>query len=356
MKIRLGVLGAYRGFAITNGCRNDDDFEVYAVCDKNKERLDAAMKTLAEEGKTSVLAFTDYAEMLASDIDAVLVATDAPLHVKHTLMALEAGKHVLSEIPTIYSLEEAKILKDAVNAHPELKYMTAENCCFWENIRSMKRMYEDGKLGTVVYAESEYLHCEKTPEEYKPYADPDYWRAHLSAIRYLTHNLGPLLYILDDEVETVSCYVPDFDQNKYKSEKSVGIALFKTKKGAVIRIFICFGAYVGCDHNFALYGSHGVVQTDKVKELKDKHLFVKLSEFPESREAAIEIPVKISSNDGAAGHGGADAKMLREFIRCVKEDEKPVLDVDFGIKISLPGIIAEQSYKNGNASLAIPKI
>jgi hypothetical protein len=106
-------------------------------------------------------------------------------------------------------------------------------------------MYEDGKLGTVVYAESEYLHCEKTPEEYKPYADPDYWRAHLPAIRYLTHNLGPLLYILSDEVETVSCYVPDFDQNKYKSEKGVGIALFKTKKGAVIRIFICFGAYVG---------------------------------------------------------------------------------------------------------------
>ena len=169
MKIRLGILGAYRGFMITKGVRKTDDFEIAAICDKNQERLDSAMKELAEEGITTALGFTDYEQMLRSDIDAVLVATDAPLHVKHTLMALNAGKHVLSEIPSVYSVEEAKILKDAVYAHPELKYMTAENCCFWENIKSMKRIYEDGKIGTVVYAESEYLHCEKTPEEYKPY-------------------------------------------------------------------------------------------------------------------------------------------------------------------------------------------
>ena len=357
MKIRLGVLGAYRGFAITNGCRNDDDFEVYAVCDKNRERLDAAMKTLAEEGKTSVLAFTDYAEMLASDIDAVLVATDAPLHVKHTLMALEAGKHVLSEIPTIYSLEEAKILKDAVNAHPELKYMTAENCCFWENIRSMKRMYEDGKLGTVVYAESEYLHCEKTPEEYKPYADPDYWRAHLSAIRYLTHNLGPLLYILDDEAETVSCYVPDFDQNKYKSEKGVGIALFKTKKGAVIRIFICFGAYVCFDHNFAIYGSNGMMLTDKTEKFFDKNCYARFADIPTRVDEMIEIPVGVDiKREKSGGHGGADPKMAADFLDCIINDTEPVLDVDYGIGISLPGIMAEESYKNGNIPVDIPEI
>ena len=356
MKIRLGILGAWRGFKITDGIRKNDEFEIYAVCDKNEERLGEAIETLREEGITSTLAFTDYEEMLKSDIDAVLVATDAPLHVKHTVMALDAGKHVLSEIPAVYSVEEAKILKNAVYAHPELKYMTAENCCFWDNIKSMKRLYDDGKLGTVIYAESEYLHCGKTPEEYVPYENPDYWRAHLPAIRYLTHNLGPLLYILDYEVESVSCYVPEFDQNKYKSEKGVGIALFQTKKGAVIRIFICFGAFVGCDHNFAIYGSHGMIQTDKVKELCDKHLFAKLSEFPESKNGAIELPVKIGANSSSAGHGGADAKMLFEFIKCIKEDKKPTLDVDFGIKISLPGIIAEQSYKNGNISLKIPKI
>lgn len=364
-KIKLGVLGCYRGADIVKGISESGVAVLRAICDKREDRIASAKETLSKDITADTLVFSSYDEMLASDIDAVLVATDAPLHVTHVLMALEAGKHVLSEIPTVYSIEEAKLLKDAVLSHPELTYMAGENCCFWENIRTMKKMYDDGKLGEIVYAESEYLHCERTPEQYKPYDDPDYWRARLPAIRYLTHNLGPLLYILDDEVETASCYVPDFDQNKYKTEKGVGVALFKTKKGAVIRILICFGAYVGCNHGFSLYGSHGTIITDRTKSLSTAHCFAKLSEFPESRENAIEIPVTISGGDTKAsgngdtkssGHGGADYKMLLEFIRCIRSGERPALDVDFGIRMSLPGIIAEQSYKNGNAALPIPKI
>lgn len=358
MDVKLGILGCGRGLDVTNGIRRREcGFKIRAVCDKNKERLDAAAKILEGEGREEVLLFSDYEEMLRSDVDAVIIASDVPVHTHHAIMALEAGKHVLSEIPTVYSLEEAKRLKACVYAHPELKYMVAENCCFWENIITMKRMYSDGKLGEVVYAEGDYLHSEKTPEECVPYGDPSHWRANLSAIRYLTHELGPLLYILDDEVTRVSCYVPAFDHNKYKSEKCVGIALFQTKKGAVIRIFICFGAYVGCDHNYALYGSHGMIQTDKTKELSRAHLFTKLSEIPESVTDAIELPITIAERGGITdGHGGADARMLCEFISCIREDRKPLFDVDFGIKISLPGIIAEESYKNGNAALEIPTV
>ena len=89
----------------------------------------------------------------------VYIATDKPLHTKHTLMALEAGKHVLSEIPCIETFEEAKILRDAVKAHPELKYMAGENCFYWAFIEAWKKMREDGKFGDILYAESEYLHA-----------------------------------------------------------------------------------------------------------------------------------------------------------------------------------------------------
>ncbi|MGI9599080.1 MAG: Gfo/Idh/MocA family protein, partial [Acidimicrobiales bacterium] len=52
---------------------------------------------------------TSYDETLADDrIDAVLLATPTPLHAEQTIAALDAGKHVLVEIPMADSLEDSR--------------------------------------------------------------------------------------------------------------------------------------------------------------------------------------------------------------------------------------------------------
>ena len=48
--------------------------------------------------------------------------------------------------------------------------------------------------------------------------------------------------------------------------------------------------------------------------------------------------------------------MLRDFIRCIIEDTDPPLDVDDGIRMSLPGIIANESALRGGETLEIPEI
>ena len=357
-KIKVGILGTGRGIDIALGIRYTKDAVISAVCDRNEVRLEKWKNEFPKRGVEGFACFTEYEEMLKSDIDAVIIASEPHNHAEQAIMALEAGKHVLSEIPTIYTVEDARRLKAAVKAHPELKYMVGENACYWEYIKTWKKMREDGKFGTIIYAEAEYLHCSTPIDQIKPPKDPNYWRRHLPAIRYLTHSLGPLLYVMDDEVTKVSCYVPEFEYNKYNKEKSVGVALFQTKKGAVIRIFICFGAYVEFDHNFALYGSNGMIMTDKTEKFYDKNCFARFADIPTRVDEMIEIPVgvDICRNRNANDHGGADPKMVADFIKCIVEDTKPELDVDAGIKMSLPGIIAEQSYKNGNASLEIPEI
>jgi predicted dehydrogenase len=271
-------------------------------------------------------------------------------------MALEAGKHVLSEIPSIETLEEVKILRDAVKAHPELKYMAGENCFYWHFIQEWKKMYEEGRFGEILYAESEYLHAAH-PDEIKPYNPENHWRRYNPAITYLTHNLGPLLYIMDDYCVSVSCMAPDAARyNQYSKGDENGIAIFKTAKGAVIRIFIGFGMYVGYDHNFALYGTKGSILTDKVKPLEEAHSFAKLYDVPDTFEKFQEIPIKLSETDDVYGHGGVDAKMIRDFIKCIIEDTDPPIDVEMGIRISLPGIIANESAKRGGELLQIPVV
>lgn len=354
--VKLGVVGLKRGAYVAWTLIGDKNVVIRAIADSDPTALKACKEDYEKNGVKDFLCFDSIEELLKSDIDAVYIATDKPLHTKHTLMALEAGKHVLSEIPVIETLEEAKILRDAVKSHPELKYMAGENCFYWEFIKAWKRMYEDGKFGDILYAESEYLHATH-PDEIKPYTPENHWRRYNPAITYLTHNLGPLLYIMDDYCTSVSCMAPTSAKyNPHRDGDENGIAIFRTAKGAVIRILIGFGMYVGFDHNFALYGTRGSILTDKTKPLEEATSFAKLYEIPNTFEKSFEIPVKLSKTNDVYGHGGVDAKMIRDFIKCIIEDTDPPIDIDMGIRISLPGIIAAESAKRGGELLQIPPI
>ncbi|MBO5091043.1 MAG: hypothetical protein J6C61_00995, partial [Clostridia bacterium] len=103
-------------------------------------------------------------------------------------------------------------------------------------------------------------------------------------------------------------------------------------------------------------GTKGTILTDKTKPLEESTSFAKLYEKKGTFEKYFEIPVKLSETDDVYGHGGVDAKMIRDFIRCIIENTNPPIDVEMGIKISLPGIIANESAKQGGTLLKVPRL
>ena len=355
--VKLAVVGLGRGFQVAKDVLGEKAVRLTAICDRDPEKLSEAENYLSSCGYGEVESFSDFDEMLRNGIfDAIFIATDAVCHVPYAIRALDAGKHVISEIPAVNSVEEVKELKAAVKRHPELKYMTGENCCYWAFIQMWKRMYDEGRLGEAVYAESEYIHSgdwrEMTPEMYPK----EHWRSYNPAIKYLTHNLGPLLYIMDDNCVSVSCMTPDVVYNPYRTQKNA-VAIFKTAKGAVIRILIAFDLYAGYDHNFRIMGTRGSLETDQTKPLDEAHTFARLSDVLGSIDRKIEIPVSLKfQGEEESGHGGADRKMMMAFIRCILEDTAPPIDVDLGIRMTLPGIIASESSLQGGNALPIPQI
>ena len=357
--VKLGVVGLKRGADVTINAAVLKNVKLCAACDHNPETLKDAKKRFEEAGILDCVYYSDYDEMLKSDIDAVFVATEAVYHVPIVKKAMEAGKHVLSEIPPINSVEEAYELKQIVASHPDLIYMAGENCCYWAFIETWKRMRENGDFGEVVFAEAEYLHS-TNPDEITPekYADKNYWRNYNPAIKYITHELGPLLYIMDDRCVSVTCMEPDVVYNPYIERKSVGLALIKTAKGAVIRILISFGAYTGCDHNYRVCGTRGQIETDHLTSVRTAHSYANLHSVPGTFEKKIEIPVSLAyeGEDTDGDHGGADRKMLADFVACVAENRKPILDVDFGINMAIPGILAHESAVKGGMPMEIPQI
>lgn len=356
--IRYGVIGMKRGADVAvEGCFDKRGMLV-AACDRDPEAMEYGKKLFESAGITDCQYFTDYEELLRTDIDAVIVANDAVCHVPFVIKALDAGKHVLCEIPSINTVEEAYLLKAAVEAHPELTYMAAENCCFWAFVETWKKMREEGQFGEVVYAEGEYFHsidpAKFSPDNYSK----GHWRTYNPAIKYITHEMGPLLYILDDRCVSVTCMEPDIVYNPYFSGKcATGVATFKTAKGAVIHILISFGSYITPDHNYRLCGTRGSIETDRLKKYSEAHSYANLYSVPGTFSTKIDIPVTASYRGAHAGrHGGGDRKMMSEFLRCLTEGEKPFLDVNFAIRMSLPGILAHESALKGGTPVEIPEI
>ena len=359
-KLKFGIVGLNRGL-IAKCLIKRGDIVLSAICDKREDRLIEAQRIIAEEikrqgRKYTVKAYTSFDEMLKSDVDAMLIATDADKHTPLVIKAMEAGKHVISEIPAIDSIKEARELKACVKAHPELKYMMAENCLYWAFIETWREMYREGMLGEAVYAEGAYLHAydwrDKDPEK----IDKSHWRYTYPSIKYVTHSLGPILDITRDRCVSVSCMMPDVVCDPHTAIRKNGIALLKTEKGAVIRILICFDAYAGYGHRFMIIGTEGSIENDNTKPLEEAMSYASLRSVDGSIERKIEIPVTLAAMDEKETRGRGEIKMLGEFVDCIINDTPSPIDIDRAIDISLPGIIAHESALRGGELLEIPLI
>ncbi len=356
IKVKLGCVGLRRGAHLLKYLLSTkyDGFDIVALCDVKEELLENAVKELkAIKDFPNLKTYTDYNEMLKSDAEAIIIATPATVHIEYVKKAMDAGKHVLSEIPAVSSLEEAIELKKIVSSHPNLKYMSAENCCFLETITKWKKLYEDGVIGDVFYAEADYLH------DIRGLMQDDKgnltWRAHYDSINYTTHDLGVLLYLLNDEVESVSAFTPavKVTPNEYTGASNQ-IGIFKTKKGAIIKMVAGFAINRENTHNYSLYGTKGTLELDRNEKWLDADTYLTLC--GDVKKGVHNKQVIQGVKESAYGaHGQADGKMMIAFIECIKNDTPSPIGVDLAINMALPGIYASISAKQGGIPITIPK-
>ena len=111
-RLRVGVLGCgpIAQAAHFESCTKARNADLYAICDVADDLRDRMAATHAPEKS-----FASYEAMLADpDLEAVIIATSDPFHVPASIMALEAGKHVLCEKPLAANVDEAEALKRVV--------------------------------------------------------------------------------------------------------------------------------------------------------------------------------------------------------------------------------------------------
>jgi predicted dehydrogenase len=113
--------------------------------------IDSEALGIVEQRWPAVHATTDLDELLASDIDAVIVSTPTVTHYEVALAALQAGKHVLCEKPLATSRRECDALAAAAKESGRT-LMVGHTFVFNPAVRMMREYVEAGDLGRLLYS------------------------------------------------------------------------------------------------------------------------------------------------------------------------------------------------------------
>ena len=348
-RIKLGIWGLGRGSSFIS-CANALNIDVVAGCDYNLHMRERFQKNLPNAFVTD-----NEDDFLASDIDAVLVATWFPAHAKDCIKALNAGKHVMCEVTSFATPGEGVQLVEAVEKSGKV-YNLLENYPFMKVNQYAKKLWEQGIFGDFTYAEYDYNHdCRSLSYTYIdgvpviPGYEAHNWRSWYNSHHYNTHSLGPVMQITGLRPESVVAYevkepLPGFIPTKDSAR--IGASLIHMSNGGVVRNLI--GAS-SCDtHSKRIWGTRGFLDFTG-------NCYVRIGSSGHGRILNVkpEWPALGDLAD-TMGHGGGDFWELYYFAREILTGEKAPWDVYSASDVTIVGLMAARSSIAGGQPIAIP--
>ena len=223
-KLRVGVIGCGR-IAVMHfvSIASIDEVELVACCDIKEDRANEAAK------EYGIKAYTSYEKMLeCENLDAVHLCLPHYLHSKVAMYAFEKGVHVLTEKPMDVDLESAKA---AVKRAKELgvQFGVIFQCRYNNSAKLVKDAVESGRLGKIISARSTLTWSR--PDDYYDESD---WKGTWDkegggvVIDQAIHSIDLVRWIVDSEVESVSCALANRGHKKVDVEDSAeGLVVFK---------------------------------------------------------------------------------------------------------------------------------
>jgi myo-inositol 2-dehydrogenase/D-chiro-inositol 1-dehydrogenase len=154
--VKVGLIGAGgRGTFDAGFVVKDPNARLVALCDIFDDRIEHAKKTIPIE---SPKVYKDYHELLASDVDAVIIATPVFLHPEHFEAAVKAGKHIYIEKPA--GLDAAgcrRVIHAADSAPRNLNITFGFQQRYGQVYLKAKALADSGGIGKIRLAHAHWL-------------------------------------------------------------------------------------------------------------------------------------------------------------------------------------------------------
>jgi len=370
-EIRVGLAGlGGRGLHWIRMLQRIEGYRVTALCDRIEALHGPALTQLSS--REGVATYTDYGKFLTdANIDAVALCVRCREQGAMAAQALEAGKHVNSEVPAAHTLEDCWRIVAAVE-RTGLVYQLAEQTRYFGFIEAWRRLVAEGRLGRVTYCEGQYFHYYTPLRAYQdpstgkfytvdemlshPEAEPA-WIQYMPPIHYLPHELSPMLKVLDDrvvEVTAMSTRSPSYAHPQLKSP-DFQVALMKTEKDAILRLATSFTQLKGrSGHWYQLVGTHGCLEWKRTERDRPK-MWLADSQMHD----LAEVDWRYERTDAPAeargtGHGDADYYPQLAFRDAVLGIRPLEFDVYKAMDTAAPAILAAESIAQGTRLLPVP--
>ncbi|MBB3128453.1 putative dehydrogenase [Paenibacillus rhizosphaerae] len=367
MTIKVGIVGA-RGLSTLQGFKMIPDTEVVALCD-----LDGDYVQEAAAKHDIPNTYRIFEDMLDSDIDAVVVSTPMQLHVPQSIQAMQAGKHVMSEVTAGVTMDELWWLKETVETTGRV-YMMAENYCYIPENQLILNMVKQGLFGEVYFGEGEYLHDIRelafrfnraggSGNSHPTWRN--YWQLGKRGAFYPTHSLGPVMqWFQGDRIRSVSSFGTGWHTDPRFRQEDTSITICQLESGKLIKIRVdCISKR---PHNMAYYtlqgtkgcyeAPRGMGDTHKIslETGDDAHGAEKWRPLSDYAEYMPDRYRNATDEMKSAGHWGGDYFIVEDFVAAIKGERMPAIDVYDACEWTAVALLSELSVMNGGRTLEMP--
>ncbi len=382
--VRLGVVGlGSRGTFIIGTpllpLAESGKIEICAVCDTYEDRVNQQVSRIEGIVGRRPLGTTYYRQMLAMDLDAVLILSAWESHVDIAVSAMHAGMQVGMEVGGAYSIEDCYRL---IRAYEETgrHCMLLENCCYGRRELMALHMVRQGLFGEIVHCSGGYMHDLR-----QEIADGDlnrHYRQRNYLLRncdnYPTHELGPIMTVLDinhgnrmltlNSVSSCSRGMHSYLKEKRPdsllaeaafNQGDIVTTVIKCANGQTITLTLDTTLPRMYSRGFTVRGTKGMYCEDgdyiHLDGDSEFNTVCNVAGNAEKFAEQYEHPIwKEYKKNPIGGHDGIDWLVYNAFVDSVREGTVPPIDTyDTATMLSISPLSAD-SVAMGGAPVSIP--
>jgi len=356
--INVGVVGLGQGRSHLAAFQALESSRVLAVADLQPEVRQAVASTYEVERQYESL------EELLDDreIDLVVIATPDHLHGRHAIQALEAGKHVLSEIPMATTIAECQAIIDITN-RTGLKYQMGNQVRYAHCLQDIHGLIGSGDMGEIFYGEGEYLH---NLDEHIWRRSDNHWRV-AGATPQTTllgggpHALDTLRWLMGVRFTRVSAF-HSAQQTEWETTHTT-VAIYQADNGGTAKITTSYAMRRPYCLYFSVYGSEGSFERTRLQgESGGKTTNYLYHSRLSGTGHMIPVTLPNFSNPdlarqvGHAGHGTMEYEQARDVLAAILNDTEPKLGPREAAASIVPLICGLEVAQAGGGMIEIPDL